>query len=290
MRLSETITIYLAAGAPFGVASFVRQERDGKRALALVKAAGAMLLWPFAASAMLLARRPYGRQEADADQRSLETTAAGEKLERVSRDLLASVYRVSELAQASFGKEREKMEHAARLIRESVEKYMGLAMAAIEIKMRAMPDSREMELCRVAGRTGDDLLLAGLCIHRRNVARIDAHRDRAGAELVHALAGMRETLDAARVNSQQDGCDASELSEAILTSYGHAIEMFSLLDNQGAAMSLARLLDVECARLRRLEATFVEGARTRFGEEQCTPHLSQAVFTGLAQRSNLSRG
>jgi hypothetical protein len=291
MRLSETITIYMAAGAPFGVASFMREERSGKRALALLKAAGAMLLWPFAASAILLARQRQTRRQADDGQGSLETWAAGEKLEQARRDLLASVYRVSEMAQASFGKEREKMERAARVIRESVEKYTGLAIAAREIKMRAMPDRREMELCRMAGRTGDDLLLAGLCIHRRNVARIDTHRDRAGTELVHALAEMREMPDAACLNSQSNGRDASELSEAILTSYGHAIELFSLLDNRSAALSMARLLDAECARLRRLEATILDGSQARsFGEKPCTPHVPQTVLTGLAQRSNLSRG
>jgi hypothetical protein len=291
MRLSETITIYLAAGAPFGVASFLRGESNGTRALALLKAAGATLLWPFAASAILLARQRQTRSQADADQRLLETLAAGEKVERARCDLLASVYRVSELAQALFDNEPEKMERAACMIRESVEKYTGLAMAAIESKLCAMPDSREMELCRVSGRTGDDLMLAGLCIYRRNVARIDAHRDRASAELVHALAEVREMIDAACLNSQTNGRDASELSEAILTSYGHAIEMFSLLDNQGAAMSVARLLDAECARLRRLRATIVEGSRTRsVGEEQCIPHVPQTVLTGLAQRSNLSRG
>ena len=291
MRLSETITIYLAAGAPFGVASFLREPSNVKRAFALLRAAGAMLLWPFAASAILLARRPHTRRKADVDQRSIEALATGEKLERARRDLLASVYRVSELAQASLGKELEKMERAARGLRESIEKYTGLAMAAIEIKLCATPDSREMELCRVSGRKGDDLLLAGLCIYRRNVARLDTHRDRAGAELVHALAEMREMLDADCLNSQMNGRNASELSEAILTSYEHAIEMFSLLDNQGAAMSVARLLDAECARLRRLEATTVEGSRTRpVGEAQCTPHVPQTVLTGLAQRSNLSRG
>lgn len=290
MRLSETITIYLAAGAPFGVASFLREQAGGRRALALLKATCATLLWPFAASAILMARgrRQHGR--ADTDERSIDARAR-EKVAQARRDLLASVYSVCELAQASFGQEREKMERAACGIRERVEQYIGLAMAASEIKMRDMPDRREIELCRISGRTGDDLLLAGLCIHRRNVARLNSHRDRARRELVHALAEMREMMDAACLNSQTSERDGHSLSEAILTSYGHAIEMFSLLDDAGAATSVARLLDTECARLRRLEAAIVEGARHRpFGEEQCTPHVPQTVLTGLSQRSNLSRG
>ena len=291
MRLSETITIYLAAGAPFGVASFLRAQPGGGGALALLKATGATLLWPFAASAILLARGRHLHRQSDTNGRSIDAPAE-ERVARAQRDLLVSVYRVFELAQESAGLEREKMELAACRARESVEKYTGLAMAAVEIKMRTKPDSREMELCRISGRTGDDLLLAGLCVHRRNISRINAHLDRARAGVVHALAEMREVAYAPCLNSQSNVREASELSEMLLTSYGHAIEMFSLLDDQGAAMSVGRLLDVEAARLRRLEAVFVEGARDAcaLGEEQCTPHVSQTVLTGLSQRSNLNRG
>lgn len=293
MRLSETITIYLAAGAPFGVASYLRHDRPGmRRALALLKAAGTMLLWPIAASAILMTRGRHTDERADTYEGSVDATA-GEKIAHARRALVASVYRVYELAQeASADHEREVLELAACRVRESIEKYVGLAMAAAEINLRATPDSREMELCRISGRTGDDLLLAGLCIQRRNRARINAHLDRARDGLVHALADMREVLYVASLDSQANGRGASELSEAILTSYGHAIETFSLLDDQGAAMRMARLLDVEAARLRRLEAASVEGAQDACapGEEQCTAHIPRTVLTGLSQRSNLSRG
>jgi hypothetical protein len=290
MRLSETITIYLAAGAPFGVATYIYEQACSRRTLALVKAAAAMLLWPFAASAILVARGRRRGRRADVDETFMDAPEGG-KVARAQRDLLASVYRVYELMQTSGGLEREKTECAARVIRESVEKYTGLAMAAAEMKLRVTPDSREMELCRISGRTGDDLLLAGLCIQRRNRARLDAHRTRARAELVHALAEMHETI-ASGLDSEPRGRVASKLSEAILTSYGQAIEIFSLLDDREAVMSMARLLDVECARLRRLAAANVEGARERpFGEEQCTPpQVTQTLLTGLSQRSNLSRG
>ena len=291
MRLSETITIYLAAGAPFGVASFLRAQPGGGGALALLKAAGAMLLWPFAASAILLARGRHLHGQPGTYRSSVDAPAE-ERVARARRDLLASVYRVYELAQESAALEPEKVELAVCGVRESIEKYTGLAMAAVEIKMRTRPDSREMELCRISGRTGDDLLLAGLCIHRRNISRINTHLDRARAGLVHALAEMREVLKAPCLNSQSDGRDAASLSEAILASYGRALEMFSLLDDQGAAMSAGRLFDVEAARLRRLEAAIVGGAHDAraLGEERCTPHVSQTVLTGLSQRSNLSRG
>lgn len=285
MRLSETITIYLAAGAPFGVASLMRGQHGGSRTLALLKATGAMLLWPLAASAILVARQRR-IDEAGAHQRSMDAPS-GEMVERAGRELLDSVYRVYEMAQESSVKEREKMERAACLIRESVEKYIGLAMAAIELNADGGPGEREMELCRVAGRTGDDLLLAGLCIHRRNVARINAHNERARAELVHMLAEVREVVDANGLRARTD----APLAEAILKSYRRAIELFSLLDDQRAAMSIARLLDVECARLPRLETNATEEAHAvaPFGEEPCVTHIPHWALRGLSHRSNLNQ-
>lgn len=298
MRLSETITIYLAAGAPFGVASLLRGPRGGSRTLALLKAMGAMLIWPLGASAILLARQRR-RDDAD-DEESAIDNHSGERVEQAARELLASVYRVYELAEGTFGNEREKMERAACLIRESVEKYVGLAMAAIEITADSAPGQREMELCRAAGRTGDDLLLAGLCIHRRNAARIKAHHERARAELVHLLAEARETIDAAALNARANVSTMLSLSEAILKSYGRAIEMFSALDDRSAAMSVARLLDVECARLRRLEVAVANEGRAAttnaaaavapFGEEPCETFPPHLVLRGLPQGSNLNQG
>ena len=119
------------------------------------------------------------------------------------------------MAQGSFGKEREKMEPSACKIRESVEKYTGLSRVRVEINSDAMPDRREMELCRVAGRKGDDLLLAGLCIRRRNVARINAHLDRARTDLVHALAELREQVDVNRLSSHTSAQPLCLLSEAV---------------------------------------------------------------------------
>jgi hypothetical protein len=290
MRLSETITIYLAAGAPFGVASFLHGQPAANRALALLKAAGATLLWPLAASAILVARQRRKDETPHARERLIDATA-GEKVERAGRELLASIYRVYEMAQEFSIEGREKMERATCLIRESIEKYVGLAMAAIEINSDDAPGRREMELCRIAGRTGDDLLLAGLCIRRRNVARINEHYERARAELVHTLAEVREMVDTTSLSARTNSSSTTRLSQAILESYGHAVELFSLLDDQSAAMSVARLLDVECARLRRLEASIAAEARGRpFGEEPCetlTPHLA---LRGISQRSSLNQG
>ena len=291
MRLSETITIYLAAGAPFGVACYLRDRPDTRRSVfALLKAACVMLLWPLALSAILFARQRPTDEAEDSDQRAINNRA-GEKVEQAKRNLLAVLYGIHDLARESSGKESREMESAARLVRESVEKYTGLSMVASEINSEDAPTKREMELCRVAGREGDDLLLAGRCVHRRNAARVIAHRDRARAEMIHALAELRESGNTNGFAAPADAQGARLLSEAIMKTYGHAIELFSSFDDPRAAMSVARLLDAECARLRRLEASRLEAPRERsFGEELCRRHTHHLSFTGPPQKSTLNQG
>jgi hypothetical protein len=290
MRLSETITIYLATGASFGVACYLRQHPGKSRSLAVLKAAGVMLLWPLAVSAILFTRQRPVNEQAASDEEAVEAQRS-EKVERAKRNLLAVIYALHDLVQESSGQESEEMQRAVHLAHESVEKYVGLSSAASEINSEAAPTGREMELCRIAGRKGDDLLLAGRCIHRRNAARVIAHRNRARAEMIHALAELRELGEIDCAGASSDIQAAHLLSKAMLKVYSHAIELFSWLDDQEAAMSVARLLDVECARLRRLEASHLKASRRPpIGEERCTIHTPQLSFTGLPQKSTLNQG
>jgi hypothetical protein len=144
-----------------------------------------------------------------------------------------------------------------------------------------------MELCRIAGRRGDDLLLAGRCLHRRNVARLLAHRERARSSLLHALAAVRELMDEAAARKYATA--ARHASVAILRFYGCAVNLLSLLEDEAAARATLRLLDAECARLRRLEAAGTERSQEQppIGEEVCTPHAHPLAFTGPSQTSPL---
>jgi hypothetical protein len=49
---------------------------------------------------------------------------------------------------------------------------------------------------------------------------------------------------------------------AVLRFYGQAINLLSLLEDETAAMRTARLLDAECARLRKLEAVSLNADET----------------------------
>ena len=265
MRLSEAITIYLAIGAPVGVNHFLRQQTERERLMAhsLLKAASAGLLWPFMAVASFLGRPSSSVQRSPTVGAGRAVDAlVSEKIPAAQRRLFAALDGVRQLAHTATDA-GEELEQTLRAVREAIEKYVGLTLALAETNPDAPPASQELELCRVAGRTGDDLLLAGRCLHRRNLARLVAHQARSRTELLHALATVRELREEASVRSAPEVARARRLSVAVLKFYGEAINLLSLLEDESAARSTARLLDAECARLRRLEAldsNFLEAA------------------------------
>lgn len=282
MRLSETITIYLAAGAPFAVSFFLHQ-RGHRRAHLFLKTIAAGLFWPLLAVRLLLARRA-GFTQTDAERKE-------EKLEEEKRNLLTALLTVREAGRDDLREASEKLERAACVLRDSFEKYVGLAQAAKEAKADRPPDARELELFRLAGRKGADLLLAGKCVHRRNVARLIEHRARARMDLLHALAEISEAADQAPLSTAANACKARRLSLAALRLYGYAIDVLSLLEDPEAAMRVAQLLNRECARLRLLQSAATGLAvEQETGEELCTAHTSRQPLVQLPDKRTLVRG
>ena len=273
MRLSEAITIYLAAGASFGAYDFIREQNPQRPFHSWMKAARAMILWPLAAVKMFQPQRhSSGPGRADT---AWDSSQLPEKTNRACGKLLASLYRLVELSTASARVESEKWERAARTVREIVEKYIGLTMAAAATEPDAPPSGREMELFRVSGRRDEDLLLAGRCLRRRNTARLILHQARARTELLHALAEISEIAGAR--NTSLDVRAARHLSVELLRFYACAFDLLSLLEDESAARGVAHLLDRECARLRRLEAIGRKESKTT-EEESCTTQAPQTAF------------
>jgi hypothetical protein len=266
MRLSELAIIYLATAAPFGVAFFVRrEEREGGRALALLRAAGVALVWP--ATALRLLRGRARRRGVDVDPRPAHEA----RVERAQRETINALRDAEEAMRRAGLLTDEASRHTLYAARAGVERYVGLALACADAETDAGPSAREMELCRLAGRAGDDLLLAGRCVHRRNVTRLFAHRERARHELTHALADVRELADGLTADES-----ARAVSRALLQTFARAVELLSLLEDRAAVLAAARLLDAECARLRRLEAAAPE--RAPEGGEPCTTPAAPRAF------------
>ncbi|HEX8187427.1 MAG TPA: hypothetical protein VF586_03685 [Pyrinomonadaceae bacterium] len=302
MIVNELFIIYLAAAAPFGVARFLSEHSGGAATrTALFRAAGAALAWPFTSLPRLL------RRLASLRTKEADVAAAGapdeRRVEEVKRAAVNALRVVEDLLGEAAALDEESERHKLYAARECVERYAGLAAACADASADARPTPREMELCRIAGRGGDDLLVAGRCVHRRNVTRLVAHRGRASSELVHALAAVRES--AHRIDPPAPASDSSEqlraagarripadprrTSEALSRALSRVAELLSLFDERAALVSVARMLDAECARGRRAESAAFRPGGGPEGEETCTTQAVPTAFVGPRLRTSTSR-
>jgi hypothetical protein len=295
MIVSDLFIIYLAAAAPFGVARFLSEHTGGAAThTALFKAAGSALAWPFTSLPRLLRRLASIRsEESDAAERLAPDERRVEEVKRAAVNALRAVE--DQLAEAG-ALDEEPERHKLYAARECVERYAGLASACAAADADARPTRREMELCRIAGRGGDDLLVAGLCVHRRNVTRLVAHRERAVAELVQALAAVRESsrkiyphAPAAYASEHLRAADPRRISEPLARALSRVVELLSLFDERAALVSVARMLDAECGRALRAESAAVVAEGGLEGGEPCTTQAVPTAFAGPRLRTSTSR-
>ena len=284
MKLSEPITIYLAAGASFGVSRYFRAEsRSSSRSRALMEGVIAALLWPLLATAILLKRLRHtdeNRATADPDSR----------VEEAERAMVASVNKMLETARRA---KREEVEQTLYALREGVEQYAGLARAEACADPGAAPAAYEMELARISGRRGDDLMLAGRCVHRRNVNRLKAHYERERSRLLGKLAELRgqEDVHAEALPYSSHSTERQKMSEARLEIYGRAADLFSLLEDESGARSVRRLLEAEFHCLQGHGEASAQAKDTRsFGDEICTEQASQTIYRHHPKATTFTQG
>ncbi|HEX7317755.1 MAG TPA: hypothetical protein VF297_27885 [Pyrinomonadaceae bacterium] len=302
MILNELFIIYLAAAAPFGVARFLSEHSGGASVRAsLLKAVGSSLAWPFTSLPRLLRRLVSSKTE---EPHAASAFAPDERrVEEVKRAAVNALRSVEDILADAGALDEETERHKLYAARECVERYAGLAVACAAASADARPTPREMELCRIAGRGGDDLLVAGRCVHRRNVTRLVAHRARASAELVQALAAVREVAHkvypptpASYSSEQLRAACARRIpaaprltSEALSRALSRVVELLSLFDERAALVAVARMLDAECGRARRAESAAAEGPVGLEGEESCTTQAVPTAFVGPRLRTSTSR-
>ncbi|MFN2481065.1 MAG: hypothetical protein ABR554_06335 [Pyrinomonadaceae bacterium] len=281
MRLSQLITIYLAAAAPVGVLVFLRRQADAARASAVARAAAAGLLFPFTLAAYALARGDVTGTTSSA--RTHETHE--EKTESARKALVAALHGFEDRAREAGGRRADAAVRAAHALTSTVERYAGLTLALADAEPDGEPDERETELARIAGRGGEDLEIAGRCVRRRNASRLREHQARSRLELLHALAGLQdalEELDHARTarrprvaaDSQPEaGASARQLSAALLRVYERAFDLLLVLEDARGVQTLVRLLDATRARLYRHREEVPHAAHEGAdGGQPCTPH------------------
>ena len=298
MLLSELFIIYFAAAAPFGVSRFLSERADGARTRpALRRAALAALAWPVTSIKSLLRRAASRVGATDEVENSAPDGRAVERATRAAVNALRAVedQLSCEVPTDGAGESSDREAHHRSIAearqalfnaRGCVERYSGLALACASTDAGAGPTPREMELCRIAGRAGDDLLVAGRCVHRRNAARLFAHRERARAELVRALSEVRGVVNHQYAARQASGCGARPRVEGVAllrTALGDAlacvVTLASLFEDDATADAVNTLLD-ESRREVRLESRADSAARggSREGGETCTTPAVPTAF------------
>ncbi|HEX8748804.1 MAG TPA: hypothetical protein VF717_16645 [Pyrinomonadaceae bacterium] len=271
MRLTEPVTIYLAIGASFGVSRYLSAlGHSSSRLRAVAEGIAAGLLWPLAAAAILIKRLRHKHWN-DAVQERDERVHG--RVEEAARAFAVSASRMLEAMHTQPQAARESMEQMLFALRESAGQYAWLAM--MEANEGAPPAAHEAELARVSGLRGDDLLVAARCVHRRNVSRIKTNYQRERQRLLLKLAELRAEDEADSSYGRDGDCCSMrrEAAESRLEIYLRAADLFSLLEDERAVRSTAKLIDAECLILRRLrEAEDVAATLCGHGEERCTEH------------------
>lgn len=275
MRLTEALTIYLAVGAPFGAAQFFA-ARSQMKSNSFPKAIAYALFWP------LVALRPglsfiahhetamFGDEETELERRQWGAR----------RDFEAALGRIEEITQTAENTEaRRNFEASLRTLLIVADQHFHLLVALRRMSSEVAPIPRATELCRLAGRE-EDLGLAASCIHRRNMARVNARCAKSADELIAALAHFDETASNQSSAVSLTTSAKVEFARAMLMLCCFAVEMLSQLDDSGATRRASQLVDAACAKLRRLEElgdgrqANVSGA----GEEQCPLPTSHSTL------------
>ena len=293
MRLSEPITIYLAAGASFGVSRYLCATGLAKsRRRAALEGITAALLWPLAATAILRKRLRHGHEDGEGrDAYARVDERVETRVKDATRAFIISVNRMLEAVRVSNTTGRETMEQTLYAIRESAEQYVGLAGIKARAYEYSTPAKHEAELARISGLRGDELLIAARCVHRRNVSRIHTHYKRERSRLLAKLAELRDVEGNTLSYVGDDLAEAQRRSEARLEIYLRASALCSLVEDRGAAMSVSQLADAECLTLRRPgEREEAVGECPAAGEERCTENASQLICKDPLRATTFTQG
>ena len=241
MRLNEFIIVYLATAAPVGMVSFLRHQTHVSasvrtRMRALVIASIWALIWPIAIVRDLLRNRHrqanrVSKHLQDAFNDDAALTLDGD-VERAERSLQASLRDVDEFVKRRFGPSAD-LQNAVFVARNGAERYAGLSLAVMQLNPQGNSvtavTEREVELCRIAGRAGDDLLVAGNCVRRRNVSRLIAHHRNARTSLLHALADVCEEVSALGVDHSRTVQACDQGPETVVDVLRRSVDRFPYL-------------------------------------------------------------
>jgi hypothetical protein len=178
MTFIEFFTTYLAVGAPFGVYYFLKHRRKLFGIALLAKSIATALLWFLFAVRLL---RQWSFSSNSVLRRSNRSFSLENKIEGASQNVLNIFAAIS----------REAPTPSFFEFRETLERYVGLTLAAEHSSVTAPVAKREIEIFRVVGYEPRALQLAGKIIHRTNYLRLKSHQSLARHDFLQVCRSLK---------------------------------------------------------------------------------------------------
>ncbi|MEJ7709782.1 MAG: hypothetical protein WKF84_07950 [Pyrinomonadaceae bacterium] len=247
----------------------------------LVKAVGMTALWPAFAYRSTLA---WNTGANSTDGMSEEISFESREYE-ARREFEAALNTVETLVRGTaltdYGRE---VTIIIRSLLINLDQHFHLMMALPQTLLATASTPKVVELCRLAGRTGDDLEIAASCHQRSSTARTHARCLKSGKELVGALTHLIDKIADDGFAAFPEPAMKRDASQSLLSLCCTTLELLSQLNDLLSVKKVAVIMDAECVRLRRLE-NFEERGHEAHAEHHATP-ARHSTFASVVRRGN----
>jgi hypothetical protein len=273
MRLVDFIVIYLAAGAPFAARQLMGTSGP-RTVLPVLKSVANGITWPLSLLNYLSGR---------SDTEQTTSTAVDTVSPRCSVDV-ALVQLVNHLDLLSISiffntdPQSSAFEDVIKRVRLAAEKYAALTLAVGEMAHDDSPAPHQIELARIAGRTGDDLLIAGICAHRQCFLKLAAQRTKSRNELFDVLNKLLELVYDSANSRHRRFATASKARVAVAEFYYSIRRLFQAAGDETTADLVAASYNRSTTSKLLAPLLYRKHGVTSSGEELCMTDLDNPAL------------
>jgi len=234
MRLIDFIVIYLAAAAPFAARQLVRSSGP-RSVLPIMKSVAHGITWPLSLLNYLSGRSSAERIASITSNTISLQCGVDVALLQLKNDLNLLSFTIC----CDTDPKSSAFESMIKRVRLAAEKYAALTLAVGEMAYDDGPAPHQSELARIAGRTGDDLLIAGICVQRQSFLKLAAQRTKSRNELFDDLNDLLEMVYDSADPRQQRSATAFKVPVAVEEFYCSIRQLFKVAGDETTADLLA---------------------------------------------------
>jgi hypothetical protein len=266
MRFVDFMVIYLALGAPIATHVVVTNLNNSALGELFILATRACLFWPG-----VVVQRVRGWFVRDAQEGLARTTGSQAYRRIVEGGLNRSLSSLSALLKTSRNWDGNDLDEVIVIvdpIAETLRKYVELSLACREASTCQSPGEHELEFCKVSGVPREDIETTARCLHRRNIARLHSHLERARSEMVDAMTGLRSSVEALPTLHPYCRDENRDLVTRCFVLHSDVITLAELLGDERAASELSRELNRIASGRGLLEPELIANMKVVFAEEE----------------------